>query len=121
MKTPHKKEPRPWWSSFPVIFLAGVLVVLIAISLGKLIKKSVETRQVRDQYAQKLEELQKQEEDLFQNLEYLDTERGMEEAIRERYPVTREGEELVIIVDAPSEEAAEEEVAKQNFFQRLFD
>lgn len=46
------------------------------------------------------EELSSRHTTLSEKLSNLETERGLEEEFRKRFPVTREGEEVVILVDA---------------------
>ena len=47
------------------------------------------------------EEVSTRHEALVERLENLSTERGMEEELRKRFPVAREGEEVVVLIDAP--------------------
>jgi len=47
-------------------------------------------------------EVSERYESLREQLSRLSDERGIEEELRRRFPVAREGEEVVILVDAPS-------------------
>ncbi|MEX0930050.1 MAG: hypothetical protein WDZ79_00055 [Candidatus Paceibacterota bacterium] len=45
------------------------------------------------------QELLNEQEILSENLQHLETRRGMEEELRKKYSLTKEGEEMVVIVD----------------------
>lgn len=96
-----------------------VLVILLAISLMKMVGKSRQTREVRDQYRDEITALEKQQEELASDIDYLSTERGMEEEIRDRFPVVKEGEDLILIIDEEDDEFPLE-VKEGGFFKRLF-
>ena len=51
--------------------------------------------------AEELEALRARAEELEGNVRYLGSERGIEEAIRDRYDAVREGEQAVIVMEAP--------------------
>lgn len=46
--------------------------------------------------------LEERQVSLEARVTHLETERGVEEVLRERFLVTKEGEEVIILVDAPS-------------------
>lgn len=61
--------------------------------------------------------LQKRSEALQADIDELSTDRGLEAALRSRFDVGREGEQLVVLVDAPN--APAETAPKQGLWQRM--
>ncbi len=58
-----------------------------------------------------LASVEERERSLTEAVARFETERGMEEEFRKRFPVAREGEEVIVLVDAP--EASGETVPEQ--------
>ena len=88
-----------------VLFSRATLVILIIISvlllfsLLNIVKKNKETVKNKELALTEIEELKQKEIDLQSAIGDLKTERGLEENIREKFRVVKEGEELIIIVD----------------------
>lgn len=82
-----------------IVFLVGVAVLLAGATWevrGKQKTAYTEKENARAQY----EETQERQAALEARVLELSHERGMEEEFRERFPVAREGEEVVVLVDA---------------------
>ena len=100
------------------ILIALVLVVLLSIATWRLYKKEREARQGHMNEAQSLSELQNRKTTLQTELKQLDTERGIEEEIRTRYPLLKPGEKEIMLVAAKSSASSTE--SKKSFWVTLF-
>jgi cell division protein FtsB len=83
----------------PTILILGILTVLIARGAWGMYTKSTEAKAKRDKATTELQELQKYEAQLNQDISTLSTERGQEGEIRDRYMVAREGEKVIVVTD----------------------
>lgn len=78
-----------------------IIFVLFAKGTWGVYKKASFAKENRIRAEDQLRELREHEAVLSEELEKLKTERGMEEAIREKFDVGREGEHLIVLVDVP--------------------
>lgn len=85
------------------------LFVLVAQATWGMYEKSVEAGERRDRAEMTLRGYEERTEELDANIERLSTERGIEEEIRDRFMVAKEGEG-VIVVRTPSAEKKEDVV-----------
>lgn len=83
------------------IVVFGIIVAVLANATWSVYQKSQFARESRDRAAQELEKLEEREASLAEEMERLATERGIEEELRHKFDVGREGERLVVLVDAP--------------------
>lgn len=89
-----------------IAFLVVVTVFLLGATWEAYQKERLAWREhanAKEQY----EEVYKRHETLVKEIETLSNERGREAEFRTRFPVAREGEEVIVLVDAP--EAPQEE------------
>ena len=85
---------------FGVAALAGVSVFLAG-SVWDVRGKERISWQEKENARLAYEDLKARHEDLSEGVGRLETERGIEEELRGRFPVAKEGEEVIILVDAP--------------------
>lgn len=116
----EKRKLRNIMYSKPIL---GVLVIVMLffgyVSFGAF-EKERSTNEVKNQRASVLSELEERKEELRTEMERLETDRGIESEIRSKFEVAREGEEVIVIVDAPEEEVIIKEPEEPSFFERLF-
>jgi cell division protein FtsB len=93
-----KKTITEYLYSRPVVFLLGVLVVFLSVSVyerytveREMSKRKVETEREK-------QELIDRKIMLEERVEYLNGERGIEEEIRTHFDVAKEGEKVIILV-----------------------
>jgi cell division protein FtsB len=81
-----------------------------------------ETRQQKLELAAQLADLKKRALTLEGDISQLNDPYGMEAALRERYDVGREGEQAIVLVGPPTEEATATPVMvpKPTFWQRVW-
>ena len=89
-----------------VIAFLIILAVLLSGSTWRVYQKEQKAGTELDAAVMKKEELENRQEKLSANLAALGTERGMEAEYRERFPVAKNGEEVIVLVDpkAPPED-----------------
>jgi len=90
------------------LFVLILIFVLFAKGTWGVYQKASFAKDNRDRADQELEVLHTREEALREELTRLDTKRGLEEEIRHKFDVGLEGEQLIILVDAPEPEAVVE-------------
>lgn len=84
-------------------------------SLFSVIEKSVDANDARKLSERKANQMIEREADLTQKLNALRSEDGKETALREQFPVVKEGEHVILIVDAPEDEAPVIQEKKKGF------
>src|SRR3989344_232442 len=97
----HKRDPARLF--LKRISLAALLfVVAVAVSgVWGVYKKERESSVLRAQAENERADLLDREMRLEEDIAKLQTDRGMEEALREQYALAQRGEGLIIIVDPP--------------------
>jgi len=88
---------------FGKIALLVLLLVFVLLAKGTwaVYKKASFAKYNRDLAENELTVLYEREEALQEELTRLGTQRGLEEEIRQKFDVGREGEQLIVLVDAP--------------------
>ena len=94
-----KKSNYKFWHSPLALIILFCLLVLFGYKIIDLIKKDVETRQQKNLVLDEKDSQEKKKISLLGKIEKLNTDEGKEEIIREKYPVAKQGEEMVTIVD----------------------
>ncbi len=100
----NRKNRNNIWHSPLVLFVLFCVLVLFAYNIVGLIEKERETTKKKDIILSDIETLRGREKSLTENIEKLKTEEGIEETIRDKYQVVKEGEKMVSIVDQEKEE-----------------
>lgn len=110
---------RLLYSKVTLIILALLVVWLFFVVLS-MYQKERDTRLRRVEQREVLNELEAREESLREEIERLSTERGIEEEVRSKFEVGKEGEEVIIIVDNPDAEDTSKKETKKSFWQKVF-
>ena len=105
---------------FGKIALIVLLILFIIFARGTwgVYQKSAYAKGNRVQAEQELAELHTREEALQEELNRLETPRGLEEEIRHTFDVGLEGERLIVLVDAPDPEPVVQE-EQRSIWQRI--
>ena len=117
---------RGAWKNFfysrPVLIFLGLLVLLFAWGVIGFIGKMQTTRENREIAENKVAELEKQKQLLSADITKLQTEEGVEESIREKFGLVKEGESVIVVVEDKntSESVDEEKGGFFNFLKNLF-
>ena len=114
----RKNKNSFWYSPLSLGVLFCVLVLFIYNIIG-LIEKERETSKKKDLILSNIETLRGRETSLSKDIAKLKTEEGVEETIRDKYQVVKEGEKMVIIVDEEKKESldSDNERNKHGFFE----
>ncbi|MFA6392876.1 MAG: septum formation initiator family protein [Candidatus Paceibacterota bacterium] len=99
----RKNKYNFWHSPLVLIVLFCVLILFIYNIIG-LIEKERETTEKKNVILSNIETLRNREKILSNDIEKLKTEEGVEETIRDKYQVVKEGEKMVVIVDEEKKE-----------------
>ena len=100
------------------LIVLTLVFIIFARGTWNVYQKSAYAKENRVQAEQELEELRVREQALQEELDRLETQRGLEEEIRHTFDVGFEGERLIVLVDAPDPEPIESE-APQSIWQRI--
>ncbi|NVO04118.1 MAG: septum formation initiator family protein [Bacteroidetes bacterium] len=99
MKDFNKSNDYKFWHSPVALILLFCVLVFFGYKIIDLIKKERETSHEKEIILDKIDSLNKKEVDLNKNIARLETDEGKEEIIREKYPVVKDGEKMVTIVE----------------------
>ncbi len=98
----EKKWPRILYSKYSLVTL-GLLTIFFAYNVSGLIRKSHETNKNLAMALSELDTLKAKQASLQSAVDTLSTDQGVEDSIREKYRVVKDGEGLVVITDAPKD------------------
>ena len=98
----EKKKFHQIVYSRPTLVLLAVLLVIALNSTWKMYEKASLAREQKVRLQKELEDLKVREVDLQAKIANLKTERGLEEEIRGRFSVAKNGESVVVVVDPSS-------------------
>ena len=100
--------------------LGGVLLALIALAVQAvwgIYQKELESRQLRTEAEAKLADLQKRQIELQNGIDKLNSNRGVEETLRQNFDLAKPGEEMVVIIEPPRGENVT--ATSTNWFQQV--
>jgi cell division protein FtsB len=104
-----------------ILFLS-VLAVFLLISNWNMYRKMSEAKKNGTVANQKLEELKNRKEDLERKIDMLSTDSGIEKEIRDRFPLVKSGEEVIMIVESSKKSKDDSFVAdKPSLWNRFVD
>ncbi len=104
----QKNRWRSILESWPVLIFLGLLLLFFAWGIVSLLNRMQTTRENRVLAEKKLAELQKKKQTFSSDVSKLNTQSGIEESIREKFPVVKEGEGLIVVVDEKKAENTNE-------------
>ncbi len=121
----EKRKIQRFLFSKPIIGLIFFAALLLSFSVHSRYVVSKEMQAKLDARYAELEALTERAETLRAKVEYLEDERGVEEELRSRFDVAKEGEQVIILLDAHEDEVEKESGAegvdeqKDSFFERF--
>jgi len=115
----EKKRFKNFIQSWPILIFLGILLIFFALGVFDFMGKMIETSGKKKNVEQKVLELQETKEKLSSDIESLKTERGLEENIREKFGLVKEGEDLIIVIDS-KENPELDDKTKLNWFTSFF-
>ena len=120
----EKRRIRELLYSKPAIGLLFLLTIWLSISAYNRYEIAAETKEKLNIKQAELESLQERAGTLEAQVRYLEDDRGVEEELRSRFDVAKEGEDVVVLVDEHPEEEKTTTVepssnTSPSFFERL--
>lgn len=115
----EKKGFKYIMQSWPVLVFLLLILMFFAFGVFRFMIKMVETSRQRGLTETKHRELEQNKEKLLYNIENLKTDKGIEENIREKFGLVKDGEGLIIVVDSKESSDLNSE-NKPNWFLSLF-
>jgi cell division protein FtsB len=108
----NKKTQTHIFHSWPVLVSLAILLIFSFVGVFSFLMKMRDTSKNRKIAEMKLVELQKSKDKLTSDIESLKTDKGLEENIREKFGLAKEGEGLILVVDEKNIESTEENTEK---------
>lgn len=119
-----KSDWRKLLESWPSLVILSLLLVFFAINIILFLGKMIEARKSRDIAENKVAELSDKKDQLHTEINTLNTDKGKESLIREKFGLAREGEGMIVVINPKKNEEVEGNQEKQSnffsFFNRLF-
>ncbi len=101
------QQKRSWKKilhSVPVLIFFAVLALIFASSVFGLMRKMLVTVENKELTESKVAELEEKKRILTEETEKLKTADGIEASIREKFPVAKEGEGVIVVIDDKKED-----------------
>ncbi len=105
--------------TIPVLLVFFVLLFFIGKAAWNTYGKMTQSSERRQQAEAELAELESRYDALSEKVEYLETEKGIEEEIRTKFNVAKEGEKVFVIV-GEDEGAGDEVKVERGIFGRIW-
>ncbi|OGI58108.1 hypothetical protein A3C60_01120 [Candidatus Nomurabacteria bacterium RIFCSPHIGHO2_02_FULL_37_45] len=96
------EQKRGWRNilqSRPILVLLGILVIIFAYGVIGFMGKIQVTRENRKIAENKIAELKQEKDKLTLDIAKLKTDEGVEESIRDKFGLAKEGEGMVVVVE----------------------
>jgi cell division protein FtsB len=97
----EKRKIRSVLYSRPVVAFLCICTIILSFSVYHRYTVAREMKAKLSDREQELSELRSRAELLESKVEYLKNERGIEEELRNRFDVVKEGEQVIILIDEP--------------------
>lgn len=106
----------PW-----VVLLALLFTIFVGVKAFGVLDKKRDANKMNKAYVNELSTLDQKEQNLKSELDELATDGGVEQEIREKFRVTKEGEQIVVIVpEKTKSEDQDESKGLFSFLRNLF-
>ena len=97
----EKRKIKQRLYSWPSLIFLIIVSIFLTHGVWGVFQKEHQTSLIRKQRLSHLEELKTREDVLVKEINRLNTDRGIEEEIRQKFEVARPGEEVIVIVEQP--------------------
>jgi len=102
--------------SRPVLVILGILVLVSLWGMVDFVDKMETTRDNRKKAENRIAELEKEKKKLSYDIAKLKTESGIEENIRLKFGLAKEGEKVIVVLEDQNSLEIEEETRRGGFF-----
>ncbi|MBI2046469.1 MAG: septum formation initiator family protein [Parcubacteria group bacterium] len=114
-----KRQLKRMFYSTGAIVVLGIIVFFLGHATWDVYQKAKVTDEKRQEVLSELTRLQKQRTSLEDALERLQTDRGIEEEVRTKFNVAKEGEKVITIV-SPQKEDGSDTPQATSWWKRIF-
>ncbi len=114
-----KSKIKRFLESWPVVITLSLLMVFFTWQLFGFWSKLEDTKLNRQNSEDRLNELKASQENLVKSIASLETEEGIDENIRNKFGLAKEGEGVIVIVEDPNKVNKAPE-KKENWFKAFF-
>lgn len=114
----QRKKVRKILYSRNVIIVLCVVTILLVRGAWGVMEKNLESKKNVVLLEDQLSEARKKNEELSKHIAILNTEEGVESEIRQKFSVSKEGEQVAVIID-PKPLAETGPVEKESIFVRI--
>ena len=115
----EKRKLKQFLYSKAVLAVLVMVVLLLANSVWGVFQKERVARSIAQERQKELAEIEIYKKTLVEDVEWLSTERGVEEEIRRKFEVAKKGERVIVIVDAPEADIKQKAAVQQGFWNWL--
>ena len=105
--------------SFPSLIILVILLAFLIKGTWSIMNKKLESEQYVKNLKLESQQLEERQKNLEEDINYLKTEEGIDEEIKERFNVSKAGEKVVIIVD-PKLVATSTEESSEIWYKRIW-
>lgn len=115
----HKKKKvnRLIYSKTAIILLVGILAIIVHGTWG-VVRKELVSRSDLVAARKALDSAKEKNKELEQSVAFLSTERGKEEVLRDKFGVSKAGEEVIVVLES-DEPQNQENLPKIGIFERI--
>ena len=115
----EKNKFRKIMQSKPALILLGLVIIFFTWNVIGLMNRMQDTAKNRQIEEEKIAELIERQNKLSTDIANLKTEKGLEENIREKFGLAKEGEEMIIVVEDKEQNNTTKETQSDKFFSFL--
>lgn len=112
----NKRSIKSLLKSTPVLIFLVILMLFFSYNMLGLFGKMLETNKNKKIAEAKITELKESKAKLDGDISKLNTNQGLEENIREKFGLVKEGENMIVIVDEKKEEEVPLKASTGGFF-----
>jgi cell division protein FtsB len=116
----HKFSAKKLMNSTFGLIASFLVFGIVVYSLVSIIPKQKRAQEAKVEAQEELEEHMENKDSLEQEIGLLTSNFGREKALREKFGVVIEGEEIVVLVDDDEEIAVDEKRGVWSWFKKLF-
>ena len=98
-----RNNPKKFIHSKLMLFIFGIFLLFFSFNVIKFAIKAVDTAKNKDNAQTKVTQLQTKKDQLNKDITDLNTQNGVENTIRDKFGLAKDGEGLVIITDNPDQ------------------
>lgn len=120
MKNVESKKENKKARILATFIICSIFCLVLLVSIIKMGVKLVTLYENKKAVDEKLENLESQKYSLTESIESLSTESGVEETLRDKYFVAKEGESIVVVVEEEPV-VTEENESGLKFFRKFLD